>query len=312
MRARLAPSLLLCAVSGCVEDVPVAAECPPDRSGPCLVEVDGQAGFDSGVPERDGSSVPLDGRVSPPPDVDAALRDAAGDAEPPDAAELAPDAGPDPVPDAGTPWPYVTPPIDNASFEFANSFSVTGDVTTVTSLTTSISPWYTCQTVGGLLDSSTGVRAETKLNAGTSVGAPKVNVDPTQGRTFITMGYWANLVPVPLIQPLETPLQPGQRYAFAVDALATSQTGQLSLQVRANQTSCIGAQTTLYTSAPITSLSWTTLCVSFSAPTQLPYLMLTVDRTSASVIPTASDLLSGPRLLLDNIRPATPEECPEL
>jgi hypothetical protein len=297
MRPLVRPSLIvLGALAGCVEDVPIAAECPPDRAGSCIVRVDG------------GHTAP------PPPDG-------------PPTAEVRPDAG---VPqEASLPVVDATavreldpmPPFENLSFEFANALSIAGDVTTLGSLTTSIEPWYTCQPIGGQAGNSvTAVRAETALSAGDTEGAPKVDVSATDGETFVTVGYLVNVVPLPLMQRLDTPLQRGQRYAFAIDALATSQAALLSLEVRANEQGCLGLGThpQLYKSAPISSLTWTTLCVSFEAPADYSYLILAAEPNFPdSVIDPAGmlidgDLLGGPRLVFDHLRPATREECPDL
>jgi hypothetical protein len=297
MRAPVSSSLIvLGALAGCVEDVPIAAECPPDRTGPCLVEVDGGH---TDPPAPDGpptAAVRPDASV--PPEASAPVLDATS------GSEL------DPM-----------PPFENLSFEFTNPLGVAGDITTVGGLTTSINPWYTCQPIGAQTGNSvTAVRAETGLSAGDTEGAPKVDVSATDGQTFVTVGYLVNVVPLPLMQRLETQLQQGKRYAFAIDALATSQAARLSLEVRANEQGCLSLveQPQLYKSAPITSLTWTTLCVSFEAPADLSYLVLAAEPNFPdSVIDPAGmliegDILGGPRLVFDHIRPATREECPDL
>jgi hypothetical protein len=298
MRTLVPPSLIvLGALAGCVEDVPIAAECPPDRAGPCIVEFDG-------------------GRADPPPP------DGPPTAVVPQDASVPPEEASAPVVDAVVQRELdPMPPFENLSFEFTTPFGAAGDVTTIGSLTTSIEPWHTCQPIGAQTGNSvTAVRAETALPAGATEGTPKVEVNATDGETFVTVGYFVNVVPLPLMQRLDTPLQQGQRYAFAMDALATSQAALLSLEVRANEQGCLslGAQPQLYKSAPITSLSWTTLCVSFEAPSDLSYLILAAEPNfpDSVISPTdmliEGDLFGGPRLAFDHIRPATREECPEL
>lgn len=292
MRLRFSPLLALGALLGCVENVPIAAECPPDRSAPCFVELDG-------------------GEVDAPPTVLPPV--ARADAGTRDGATISAEAGTSPA---------TMPPLENLSFEFSSANSVAGDVTTVSNLTTitAIAPWYTCQPIGGQTGNSvTAVRAETGLPAGTKEGEPKVAVAPSDGETFITVGYLVNIVPMPLLQHLATPLRDGQRYAFAIDALATSTTAMLSLQLRANTQGCLGAssQQKLFTSEPISAQTWSTVCVSFTSPAELDYLILAAEPSAGSTIDPAEmliegDILGGPRLMFDRIRAATPAECPNL
>ncbi|HEY6879275.1 MAG TPA: hypothetical protein VI299_14715 [Polyangiales bacterium] len=287
MRVRLPSILALCVASGCVEDVPIATDCPPERVGRCVIELD--AGIVI-VPSDDASTQ--------------------ADVGPKNDALVPPDAGPN----------YVMPPIANPSFEFASPSNVPGDVTTLTTPFTNIDPWYTCQPIGGQVSNSvTAVRAETGMSKGDTEGAPKVDVAPTDGKTFITIGYLVNILPFPLLQVLAEPLHPGQRYAFALDVLATSQAAQLAVELRANNEGCLGptTQRALFTSDPITSLTWRTLCVSFTVPTDLSRLILATTTTDGSVINPASmllegDVFGGPRLVIDRIRPATRAECPNL
>jgi len=104
-----------------------------------------------------------------------------------------------------------------------------------------------------------------------------------------------------------------------VDALTTSPEAQLSVEIRANERGCLGAdsQTTLFKSPAVTSLDWTPVCVNFTAPRELRYMGIAATNNPDSVIDPSSlllegDILGGPRLFFDHIRPATPEECPEL
>jgi hypothetical protein len=296
MRLRfLSPLVALCAASsGCVEDVPIAAECPPDYAGPCLVELDG--GEPPPQPEDPPPTARIDGGVR---------ADAASDG--------------DAV--SGTSLPPL-PAIRNESFEFQNDTTMPGDVTALSTPFTDISPWYTCQPIaaGQTGNSLTAVRAEDRLEAGTTEGAPKVAVGPSQGNTFITIGYLVNIVPMPLLQRLSTPLRAGQEYAFAIDALATSADALLSLEVRGNEQGCLGgqSQSTLVRSPPITSQDWTTVCVRFTPSTDLSYLILAAEPNfpDSNIDPgqmlIEGDLLGGPRLVFDNIREATSERCPEL
>ncbi len=287
MRLRLFSSLSLLA-AGCVEDVPIAAECPPDDPGPCIVEFDGGNAI---RPQPDAASARADAALPPPSIVGR-------------------DAG------AG----YVLPPFQNLSFEFSTADSMAGDVTAVSSITstTSIHPWYTCQPIGGSTGNSvTAVRAETGLSAGTTESSPKADVAPSDGKVFITVGYLVNIVNMPLVQRLRTPLQANTRYAFAIDALATSPAAELSLEIRANEQGCLGSSQSLFNSSPVTTSSWMTLCVSFSAPEDLTYVALAANTDSATSVLEATNLLGGdplggPRLVLDNIREATAKECPQL
>ncbi|HEY6881347.1 MAG TPA: hypothetical protein VI299_25150 [Polyangiales bacterium] len=287
MRVRFPSILALCAVTGCVEDVPIATDCPPERVGRCVVELDADI-------------------VVIPSDDDPGERDAGAKTD----ALVPPDAGPN----------YVMPPLVNPSFEFASPNNVPGDVTTLTTPFTNIDPWYTCQPLGGQVSNSvTAVRAETGLSKGDTEGAPKVDVAPTDGKTFVTIGYLVNILPFPLLQVLAEPLHPGQRYAFVLDVLATSQAAQLAVELRANNEGCLGptTQRALFTSDPVTSLTWHPLCVSFTAPTELSRLILATTTTANSVIDPAGmllegDVLGGPRLVIDHIRPATRAECPNL
>ncbi|HEX5658105.1 MAG TPA: hypothetical protein VFX59_12960 [Polyangiales bacterium] len=291
MRALVSSLIVL---AGCVEDVPIAAECPPGQRGPCLVELDG-------------------GQVEPSPPDDPAPSARVDAGAPLDTSSIRTDAS------SGATYPL--PLIENASFEFATDFSVAGDVTAVGSLTTSINPWYTCQPIGGQTGNSvTAVRAETSLTAGSTEGEPKVDVAPKDGDTFVTVGYLVNVVPLPLMQRLDTPLQQGKTYAFAIDALATSSAAMLSLEVRANEQGCLslGTQPVLYKTKPITSLTWSTVCVRFTPSADLSYLILAAEpnfpdsQISPAEMFIEGDILGGPRLVFDNIRQATPEECPEL
>lgn len=289
MRVRFTSFIFLCAVTGCVEDVPLATDCPPERAGRCVVELDAAGVLV--IPPIEDPTTPVDAGSQ----VDAAVP---------------PDAGPG----------YVMPPIVNPSFEFASPSNVPGDVTTLTTPFTNIDPWYTCQPIGGQVSNSvTAVRAEIALPKGDTEGAPKVDVAPTDGKTFVTIGYLVNILPLPLLEPLAEPLRRGQRYAFVIDVLATSQAAQLALEVRANAQGCLGptSQRTLFTSDPITSLNWRPLCVNFTAPSDLSQLILATTTTATSVIDPAGmlldgDLLGGPRLAFDHIRPATRAECPNL
>lgn len=281
----------VCTLGACVEDVKIAAECPPNRPGPCLVE------FDGGIIVPAPPSARLDGGAVISPRTDSALPG-------------------EPADDAGS---YIFGELRNPSFEFTRDSGVAGDVVALSVLTTNISPWYTCQPIGGATGNSvTAVRAETGLAAGPELGAPKVDAGPTDGRTFVTIGYLVNLVLLPLVQQLTQPLQEGQRYAFVVDAFTTSPEALLSVEVRANKQGCLGAgsQTTLFKSAPITALDWTPVCVSFTSPSELNYLGIAATANADSVLDTSSllqgDILGGPRLFFDHIRPATPELCPEL
>ncbi|MET0283237.1 MAG: hypothetical protein ABW352_02160, partial [Polyangiales bacterium] len=222
---------------------------------------------------------------------------------------------------SGTTLPPL-PPLRNESFEFQNDTNVAGDVTALNTLLTDISPWYTCQPIaaGQTANSLTAVRAEKGLEAGTTEGAPKVAVSPDDGNTFITIGYLVNIVPMPLLQRLSTPLRAGQEYAFAIEALATSADALLSLEVRGNEQGCLGpsSQSMLVRSAPITAQSWTTVCVRFTPTTDLSYLILAAEPNfpDSNIDPgqmlIEGDILGGPRLVFDNIREATPELCPDL
>lgn len=280
---------MCCALTACVEDVKIAADCPPDRPGSCIVELDGS------FEPPDLPSARVDGGISRPAD---------------SAVPALPDG------DAAS---YIFGNIGNPSFEFTRDSGVAGDVVALSVLTTDISPWYTCQPIGGTVANSvTAVRAETGLVAGSNLGEPAIDVDPTDGRTFVTIGYLVNIVLMPLLQELPQPLQAGQGYAFVVDALTTSPAAQLSVEVRANKQGCLGAgdQTTLFKSAPVTSLDWSPVCVRFTAPSELKYMGIAATANADSSLDPSSllegDILGGPRLFFDHIRPATPAECPGL
>jgi hypothetical protein len=125
---------------------------------------------------------------------------------------------------------------------------------------------------------------------------------------------------MPLLQPLTTPLLAGHSYAFVVDVLSTSVSALYSVELRGNERACLGAdsQQTLFRSAAISAQSWQPVCVRFTAPQDLPYLILAAtpptppNLTDSAGMLLQGDLLGGPRLMFDHIRPATASECPGL
>jgi hypothetical protein len=290
---RLAPSIFaLCVATGCVENVPLGTECLPGQAGPCIVELDSG---DRDPPVEGPPDADMPDTAAPPrPDVDAGT--------PPDAAAS----------DAGGETVSPPPPLANFSFDFSSPNSIPGSVTSLSNLTslTAISPWYTCQAIAQL--GVNGVRAETGLAAGAIEGAPAASVEPSEGKTFVTIAY-SGILTVSLLQQLATPLRAGQRYAFALDVLATRASAQLSLEVHANEQGCLGgASHTLFKSPPITSSSWSTVCVSFTSPADLPYLVLTVEPNPELMDGGTAGSLIAPRLAFDRLREATSADCPNL
>lgn len=287
--------ILCCTLSACVESVLLASECPPDLVGPCTFELD--AGVDASG-DRPSAMEVFDAGVVAPEDAAPILP------------SLPSDAGP----------PPVFPRIANPSFEFARDSGTAGDVVALSLAPADISPWYTCQPIGGTVSNAvTAVRAETFVAAGSSERMPKVDVRPRDGRTFISIGYFVNILPMPLLQELPVSLRKGERYAFAIDVLTTSPEAQLSVQIRGNDQGCLGptSQSTLFTSTPVTSLTWTTVCVGFVTPRQLTYLVVAAEPAPGSNLDPSSlilegTIIDGPRLYFDDLRPATPEECPGL
>jgi hypothetical protein len=216
----------------------------------------------------------------------------------------------------GDPADGATTEVGLSSFEVGNgTFSLVtgapGDVTTVSlPYVTGIQPWFTCQAIGGGDNPTTAVRAEssvtlsaTETPPGEVVVAPNA-VDDTD--TFISIRHLVTLVDIPLMQRLPQPLAAGHRYALAIDVRSGNTDAQLSLQVRGGNVgdSCVGAQgqTTLAETDPITRSGWHTICLPFSAPVEYTHLILSVK----------FDLLGDARLFLDNLRSATPQDCPLL
>lgn len=282
--------VLLAPVVGCSELVALGSECPVGDTVCTAVQQDGAVSGGG----RDVSAVPADRDAGSRPS-DSGQRDAG--------------ARPGAVDGA-------TPAVGFSAFEVGNGeFSLTsgspGDVTAVSLPTiTGIQPWFTCQPIGGGSNPTTAVRAENSVTLGVGETAPgEVVVAPNavdDTDTFISIRHLVTLVDIPLLQRLPEPLQAGRRYAVAIDVRTGNTDALLSLEVRGGNVgdSCVGAQgqTRLAETDPITAPGWTTVCLPFTAPVEYTHLVLSVK----------SDLLRDARLFLDNLRSATPDDCPTL
>jgi hypothetical protein len=271
-------SLSLVLLAGCTEAVLLGDACRGDA--PCVVELDGRV-----------LELPIDARVDARvPDLDArsaVLLDAQSDGGPGDSYVPAPD-------DAAV---WMMPHLENESFDLTEGQP--GDVAAVSLPTgTVIAPWFSCQPIGGGPGALTGVRAET-LVALTEDGLPDI-VTPQDGITFVAMQYFVTLFPPALVQELKTPLRPGTSYGFALFVRTSSPSANLSLQVYGAEAPCVGVSdaTFLTASDAITSSGWQRVCLHFSTPKELRYLML---------VENAPGALSGDRLFFDDMDSV--EEC---
>lgn len=274
--------LLSCALacSGCTELVVLGRDCRGEA--PCLVEVDGRvtpndmdasSHPDGAEPNLDASRPRLDGS-----------HDAAVDAN---------------VPAPGDAAFWKLPALLNPSFELTGGEA--GDVATLSLPTgTMISPWNSCLPIGVDQSLLAGVRAETLLTY--SDRGNSVRVFPQHERTFIAMKYFVAVIPPVLQQQLRTPMLAGEHYGFAIDVRSSNPAANLSLQVYGGAQACsslISAATLLAATDPITGPDWQTVCLRFTAPVELPYLIFMED---------APLVLNGDLLFIDNLRSV--EACP--
>jgi hypothetical protein len=280
-------------VLGCSELIGLGTECP-EGTGTCPIATDGKVE----LPPTPGVGVvvpPLDASVKP--GLDAGKREAGT-------------LGP-PLPGDAEPSAFVDLIIGNGGFEIKTG--IAGDVTAVSLPTaTGIAPWYTCQPIGFGDNPTTAVRAENSVTLASQDGlSSEIVTAPDGSKSFISIRYLVTLLDFPLLQQLTNPLVPGLRYAIAVEARSdTPSTVGLALQLRGanyRDLSCVSVgdtpkQSTLAESDPIMTPGWRTLCLPFTAPVEYTHLMLSVQ----------GGALNDGRLFLDNIRNATPRDCPNL
>jgi hypothetical protein len=272
------------ALAGCTEVVVVATECRPEDAQ-CLVPSDGS-------PAEVGSmdaAVGLDGTA---PNLDAAAP--ALDAF--DAGSLEVDAF-IPAPTDAAVW--LLPALKNPSFELTDGQP--GDVATVSLPTaTVIAPWFSCQPIGGGQGALTGVRAEAAVPLLEDGPNPEL-VLARDGRTFVAMQYFVTLLPPVLVQQLGAPLGANEHYGFAIDVRSSNTDGHLSLKVYGSDSGCENTleATELASTDPITMSGWQTVCLRFTTPRELPYLML---------VESSATPVSGDRLFFDHLRSV--EACP--
>jgi hypothetical protein len=307
MRRALALFALLSAA--CAETVVLGTECLT-ASGVCeqsrpLPDSDGvDAG---GAPSGDGGEDPppssLDGGDEQPP---VEPRDSG---PPPRDAGLLPirdAARPPPVPaDAG---PAAFPMFINPSFELVDG-GQEGEIAPIGQNAQSpaespIAPWYIC-------------RNGTFVTSSASYGLPgrMTTVTPRDGNTFITDTFLIPLLAFNangITQELAQPLQPGKRYAFAVDVYAEFDLVMLrELVLEVQSTEALGCLLgrTVAVSAPIPPGSWQTRCIDFIAPEPLTPLSRPVQNLMIMVSAPGDPLNLTGRLHIDNIRAATPALC---
>ena len=280
---------------GCSELVGLGSECPMLDSE-CAVE---RSSADGGMPGPRGMH-PAGGPDAAPiqPLLDAS------DAKV--AVQMPLDAGGD-----DTPRVADFPAVLNGGFEL--TLGGPGDVTTVSlPSATQVAPWYSCQAIGAGANPTTAVRAENSVTLSDSETPPGAVVMASDGSdTFISMQYLVKIVPIPLVEQLDQPLEPGRHYAFAIDVQSTNPEAELSLRVLGgtDESACLGGGEVLVESDPIVTPGWQTLCLPFTVSAEHTHMVLSL--RSGALLGGALNSATA-RLFFDNLRPATEAVCPKL
>jgi hypothetical protein len=256
--------MLACAafpLLACVETVPLGSECP--RGVPC---VDGSfpIGLDGAL---DAAAIAPD--TSPPSPADGAS----------DGSSL--DAGRLGAAEAGVRFPALA----NGQFEVTSgdpgplAFELLDPLPLGFTLA---EPWAACRP---------GYSAVTSAKSDRSLEAP--DVFATEGAVFIESELGLGTRVGGLRQTLATPLRTGERYGFRIDVRA-SKGARVALRLWGAYLDCV--QSVELAASEELSERWTGICLRFTAPAELPQLMLLPDNLDN----LAEGL--GARLFLDNLR----------
>lgn len=286
---------LLCASPlGCSEAIPLGSECA-EQDVPCSslpgplqppAEYDARAAterdLDAAIPRDSGAPPPMDGRIT---------------------------ASPEPSYEAAAPSRWgILPDFRNPSFELDEGYGP-GEITTINGSLPGagrVAPWFTCQLLGLPFPDTdlTAVRALTEVAEATPDGGVSEPIFARHGLTFISVAALSNAF-FPLIQLLDEPLREGTHYSFAIDVRALSDDPELRLEVQSAAEGCF-PQKELDATPPVSAAGWQTMCFDFTTDEPHSILFLQVTRGGlASELPAFTG-----RLLFDNIREASDEECP--